>query len=119
VQKRPPKAKKNEAQEHEPKFMVLNAETGETFLELVVENGRAALPPIPVPLDTEPNTYTITVTDTSAEQPLAEVTADFTWVNAGAAGAGQAARGGASRGGRRGGGPSSRNSERKLVRGGK
>jgi hypothetical protein len=118
VQKRPSKGKKNEAQEHEPKFMVLNAETGDTFLDLVVESGRATLPSIPVPIDTEPNTFTIAVNDTSTDQPLAEVTGDFAWVNVGSAGGGQTARGGASRGARRG-GTSSRNSERKSVRGGK
>jgi hypothetical protein len=118
TQKKAPKAKKADSQEHEPKFMILNAETGDTFVDLTVENGRATLPAIPVPLDTEPNTFTLTVTDQSADQPLPEVTGDFAWVNAGSAGIGSTARGGVARGVRRG-GPSSRNSERKSVRGGK
>jgi hypothetical protein len=108
--------RRSELVEQEVRFMVLNPETGDPFLELVVENGRAAVPLIPVPLDTEQNQFTITVTDTSA-QPLPDVSADFAWVSAASATTGQAARG-AARGARRG-GPSSRNSDRKSARGGK
>jgi hypothetical protein len=110
-------AKKGDTADHEVKLMVLNSETGDTFLELVVEHGKAVVPPIPVPLDAEQSPYTITVTDTSATQALPEVSADFAWVSAASATTGQAARG-APRGGRRG-GTGSRNSDRKSVRGGK
>jgi hypothetical protein len=109
--------KKTDTVEHEVKLMVLNPETGDTFLELVVENGKAAVPPIPVPLDTEQNPFTITVTDVSATQTLPDVSGDFGWVSVAPAATGQAARG-AARGARRG-GPSSRNSDRKSARGGK
>jgi hypothetical protein len=112
--KKAPKPKKNEPTEHEPKFLVLNAETGDTVLDLMVENGSAIVPPIPIPLDTEQNTFTLLVSDLTPE-PLGDVAADFQWIPAGASmsldkGAAKA------RGSRRG-ATNSRSSDRKSVKG--
>jgi hypothetical protein len=112
--KKAAKPKKNEPTEHEPKFFVLNTETGDTVMELTVENGSAIVPPIPIPIDTEQNTFTLLVTDLTPE-PLPDISADFQWVPAGsnlALGAG-AAKARASRRGA----TNSRSSDRKSVKG--
>jgi hypothetical protein len=113
TQKKLPKLRKGDPGQIAPKFLCLNTNTGETFLDVVVENGQAQFPAIPVPLDAEPNTYTLTVTDTSEIDPLPGVAVDLAWVSPGL---GQTS--GKQRSVKRG-TVNSRTSDRKSVRGGK
>ena len=78
--KKTAKTKKQEPVEHIPKYLVLNYETNEAFLELTVQNGSAMVPPIPIPIDAEQSTYTMIVDDLSEENPLPQATVDFQFV---------------------------------------
>jgi hypothetical protein len=115
TQKKLPKVRKGDHIDIAPRFMSLNTNTGETFLEVLVENGQAKFPAIPVSLDAEPNTYTLTVTDLSAIDPLPEVVTDLTWVSPGL---GQSLGKQSQRIVKRG-TVNSRTSDRKSARGGK
>ncbi|KAH0793689.1 MORN repeat protein [Histomonas meleagridis] len=78
-QKKTPRTKKNEPVEHIPVYMILDKETESTFLTLTIQNGSIKLPPIPVPTDAKQNTYSLTVTDLSSENPLPELITNFQW----------------------------------------
>lgn len=79
--KKTTKTKKQEPIEHVPKFLVLNTETEETFLDLSVENGSAVVPPISIPPDAEQTTYTLLVIDLSEDNPLPQNMVDFQFVS--------------------------------------
>lgn len=78
--KKTAKAKKQEPVEHVPKYLILNPETGDAFLELEVQNGSAIVPPISIPIDIEQSTYSMIVDDLSIDNPLPQITVDFQFV---------------------------------------
>ncbi|OHS96369.1 hypothetical protein TRFO_10047 [Tritrichomonas foetus] len=85
AQKKPVKGKKNEVVEHVPKFLVLNTETNDTFLDMVVEQGSVMVPPIPIPLEAENSTYSLLVIDLSEENPLPQIMMEFQFIASAAA----------------------------------
>jgi hypothetical protein len=101
--------------------MVLNSETGAITLELLVEDGKVVVPPIPVPLDAEHTLYTVMVSDLSEVNPLPDIQSDLQWVSPGATGTAEKlptpAKASTRQRGGRGGSPASRSSERKSVKG--
>ena len=74
------KSKKNEIIEKEPKYLPLNLETNEIYLNLICENGIAFLPQINLNSDLEQNIYTLNVDDESEIDPLPSISLDFNFV---------------------------------------
>ena len=64
----------------EPKFMVVNPLTNQTFIDLTVENGVAILKDVLIPSDAVNTTYTLHVDDQSEIDPLPPVTGSLVWM---------------------------------------
>ncbi|OHT17682.1 hypothetical protein TRFO_00986 [Tritrichomonas foetus] len=74
------KLKKTENISLEPKLLVVNPLTNQTYIDLVVNNGMAILQDVIIPPDAEQTTYTLHVVDQSEIDPLPPVSATFTWM---------------------------------------
>ncbi|EAY15956.1 hypothetical protein TVAG_262060 [Trichomonas vaginalis G3] len=79
-QKKQPKPKKNETISTEPKYFVIDPNTGETTMNITTEKGIATIPPLTIPQDAEQSTYTLIVNDMSEKDPLPQAIADFNFV---------------------------------------
>ena len=116
VMKKTTRGRKIDLIDKEPRYMVLNCETLDSFVDVIVENGVAMVPSITIPIEAEPNTYTLIASDTSAENPLPQVICDFQWVSAQANANALDKLASRGRGSRRG-GTNSRASERRATGG--
>ena len=81
VPKKTIRGRKNEPVERVPRFLTINSETNENFLDLVVQEGSAVIPVIQIPQDAENNTYTLEVKDLSDVDPLPSIMTDFQFIN--------------------------------------
>ena len=116
VMKKTTRGRKIDLIDKEPRYMVLNCETLDSFVDVIVENGVAMVPSLTIPIEAEQNTYTLIASDTSAENPLPQVICDFQWVSAQANANALDKLASRGRGSRRG-GTNSRASERRATGG--